>query len=377
MKKIFLFCLLLIPQMKLKAEETWSKWSQDKPIGENIIIETEERYKWYKNEEKVDYIRSDDEHNCEYLDKDNYILSNWVFSYDLPEYKEYRMIENVELRHNKDINLIKTLNIFNMISSGIINITEIKLTSNETRLEYGLIDHTNSYTKKIDKLNDDITDEIAIDLRNNDKLLITLYDFKEIENMKLEIYYINDNIKVDQFSILSKHDPHNYMLFQNITNKNYIVNCSEKVCKLSIDLEETIKNNAIEIPISFYKYQDKLYKCINIEQNYLEGYHSYIEGYEKDETSKLMFYRYKINKNDHLLNKIDEIIYNQKETDDKNNEYINDKKSNSLISYASEKNTKTNQKSLVNKVLIFTIIFLLVTTISLIIKKIVNKYRTK
>ncbi len=377
MKKFFLFCLLLIPQMKIQAEETWSDWSQDKPIGKNIIIEEEERYKWYRNKEKVNYIRLDDEYNCEYLDKENYILSDWVISYDSPEYKEYRTIENVALEQKRDINLIKTLHIFNIISSDLVNITEIQLISNKTILEYEITDHMDFSIERFDKLDDGVKDEIAIDFENHDKISLTLNNFKKLENMKLEIYFINNNNLISQIGISSGHDLYKYLTFQNITNTNYAIDCDEIVCKLTIDLEKEIKNKTVESPINVYKYQDRLYKCTNIEQNYLDGYYNYIEGYEKDENSKLMFYRYKVVKNEKSLNKIDEIIYNQKETNDNNNEDINAEKSSNLITYARENNKKENKKPLTNKVLIFSLIFFLLTTISLIIKKIVNKYRTK
>ena len=39
MKKILTFIILMIPMINVNAETKWSDWQNEKPTGENIIIE--------------------------------------------------------------------------------------------------------------------------------------------------------------------------------------------------------------------------------------------------------------------------------------------------------------------------------------------------
>ena len=130
MKKLIFILLLISPIITLKASDTWSEWQTEVPTGENIIVEKEERYKWYKVEENVSYVNIENEDICEYFDNNDYIMSDWVVSYDLPEFKKFRLIKTIKFEQNLNTNIIGTLHIFNIISNEILYITEVQVLSN-------------------------------------------------------------------------------------------------------------------------------------------------------------------------------------------------------------------------------------------------------
>lgn len=378
MKKLYILFLLIVPFTNLYAKETWSDWQVEKPLGENLIIEEEERYKWYKIIEEIKYTNLENELNCEYFDKDDFILSDWITSYNTPEYKDYRTIKASEIKQIKDINLIGTLHIFDINSDKIINITEITITQNSDNIPYTLTDKTDFNIKEFGKLNDNDIEEVAIDFENHDKISLTLNELTLNQKMYITISYLNENINIKKIGFATSHDNYNYLTFQKIYSDKFTINCDKKICELTINLEELDYETLFELPIIVYQYQDKLFKCTNKSKEYLNGYYANIENYTKDENTKKTYYRYKIKDLD-TLNKINEIVYNknQNQLNTQNNEKKDTFEVASKLTENIIKNEKKDQNANIN--LAFYIIILLVVTITvyIIIKKIVNKNRAK
>ena len=183
MKKICVLLLFICPFTKLYAEEAWSEWQDEKPLGENLIIEEEERYRWYKIIEKVEYTNIENEPNCEYFDVNDFILSEWITSYNTPEYKDYRTIKAFEIEQEKNTNIINSLHIFNLISNKVLNITEITIFKDSKAIPYTITDYTDFNIREFDKLYDNEIEEIALDFVNHDRISLNLNNLTLTQNM--------------------------------------------------------------------------------------------------------------------------------------------------------------------------------------------------
>ena len=190
--------------------------------------------------------------------------------------------------------------------------------------------------------------------------------------MSIKISYKNENIKIDKIGIATSHDIYNYITYQNIYNDIFDVQCNETICELIINIRDINFQQFPELPIIVYEYQDKLFKCTNIRKEYLNGYYVDVNDYIKDENSQTIFYRYKV-REINTLNNSKELVYKKEDniSENLNNETIisNPPSTNSPLV---ENDNKGNN----NYVYIISFIIIL-SIILLIIKKYVNKNRTK
>lgn len=386
MKKLIFILLLISPIITLKASDTWSKWQTEVPTGENIIVEKEERYKWYKVEENVSYVNIENEDICEYFDNNDYIMSDWVVSYDLPEFKKFRLIKTIKFEQNLNTNIIGTLHIFNIISNEILYITEVQVLSNNEILNYIISDKTDFQIQNFDKLNDNNIEEIALDFENYDKISITFDYLRQIENMQIKLFFINNNMNIKELGIATGHEQYNYLTFQVLNENKFDLTCNDTICELTINLKDVINdksnyNNFLNI----YEYQDKLFKCVNQKKIYLEGYYTNIDNYIKDESTKKTYYRYKT-EYIKTLNNANNIVYYkdltlENDQEDENNIEKKDDQDNVTINSKLNENTikkaKTVGKINYNIMLYIILTLATITIIYIIIKKIVNKNRAK
>lgn len=386
MKKLIFILLLISPIITLKASDTWSEWQTEVPTGENIIVEKEERYKWYKVEENVSYVNIENEDICEYFDNNDYIMSDWVVSYDLPEFKKFRLIKTIKFEQNLNTNIIGTLHIFNIISNEILYITEVQVLSNNEILNYIISDKTDFQIQNFDKLNDNNIEEIALDFENYDKISITFDYLRQIENMQIKLFFINNNMNIKELGIATGHEQYNYLTFQVLNENKFDLTCNDTICELTINLKDVINdksnyNNFLNI----YEYQDKLFKCVNQKKIYLEGYYTNIDNYIKDESTKKTYYRYKTEYTK-TLNNANNIVYYkdltlENDQEDENNIEKKDDQDNVTINSKLNENTikkaKTVGKINYNIMLYIILTLATITIIYIIIKKIVNKNRAK
>ena len=386
MKKLIFILLLISPIITLKASDTWSEWQTEVPTGENIIVEKEERYKWYKVEENVSYVNIENEDICEYFDNNDYIMSDWVVSYDLPEFKKFRLIKTIKFEQNLNTNIIGTLHIFNIISNEILYITEVQVLSNNEILNYIISDKTDFQIQNFDKLNDNNIEEIALDFENYDKISITFDYLRQIENMQIKLFFINNNMNIKELGIATGHEQYNYLTFQVLNENKFDLTCNDTICELTINLKDVIidKSNYNNF-LNIYEYQDKLFKCVNQKKIYLEGYYTNIDNYIKDESTKKTYYRYKT-KYTKTLNNANNIVYYkdltlENDQEDENNIEKKDDQDNVTINSKLNENTikkaKTVGKINYNIMLYIILTLATITIIYIIIKKIVNKNRAK
>lgn len=386
MKKLIFILLLISPIITLKASDTWSEWQTEVPTGENIIVEKEERYKWYKVEENVSYVNIENEDICEYFDNNDYIMSDWVVSYDLPEFKKFRLIKTIKFEQNLNTNIIGTLHIFNIISNEILYITEVQVLSNNEILNYIISDKTDFQIQNFDKLNDNNIEEIALDFENYDKISITFDYLRQIENMQIKLFFINNNMNIKELGIATGHEQYNYLTFQVLNENKFDLTCNDTICELTINLKDVIidKSNYNNF-LNIYEYQDKLFKCVNQKKIYLEGYYTNIDNYIKDESTKKTYYRYKTEYTK-TLNNANNIVYYkdltlENDQEDENNIEKKDDQDNVTINSKLNENTikkaKTVGKINYNIMLYIILTLATITIIYIIIKKIVNKNRAK
>lgn len=386
MKKLIFILLLISPIITLKASDTWSEWQTEVPTGENIIVEKEERYKWYKVEENVSYVNIENEDICEYFDNNDYIMSDWVVSYDLPEFKKFRLIKTIKFEQNLNTNIIGTLHIFNIISNEILYITEVQVLSNNEILNYIISDKTDFQIQNFDKLNDNNIEEIALDFENYDKISITFDYLRQIENMQIKLFFINNNMNIKELGIATGHEQYNYLTFQVLNENKFDLTCNDTICELTINLKDVIidKSNYNNF-LNIYEYQDKLFKCVNQKKIYLEGYYTNIDNYIKDESTKKTYYRYKTEYTK-TLNNANNIVYYkdltlENDQEDENNIEKKDDQDNVTINSKLNENTikkaKTVGKINYNIMLYLILTLATITIIYIIIKKIVNKNRAK
>ena len=376
MKKICVLLLFICPFTKLYAEEAWSEWQDEKPLGENLIIEEEERYRWYKIIEKVEYTNIENEPNCEYFDVNDFILSEWITSYNTPEYKDYRTIKAFEIEQEKNTNIINSLHIFNLISNKVLNITEITIFKDSKAIPYTITDYTDFNIREFDKLYDNEIEEIALDFENHDRISLNLNNLTLTQNMYINITYLNENVHIETIEFVTGHDIYDQLTFQNIDNGQFSINCNEKTCELIIKLDEIDYIMTPQFPILIYKYQDKLFKCTNKSKEYLDGYYANIDNYVKDEDSKKIYYRYKI-EYPNILNRPNELVVNKNDLaivqkEEKNNDEVINTQIENI-----DKKEKTKQNNNYNLMFYIIVLFFIATIVYVIIKKIVNKNRAK
>ena len=94
-----------------------------------------------------------------------------------------------------------------------------------------------------------------------------------------------------------RNDNENYssFIFNLLSDQNDIIYSNPTSFKGN-DFYAIIRSNSLVSHLTHYKtvytYTDKLYKTYRLERENVNEYHSYLEGYEKDESHKKTFYRY-------------------------------------------------------------------------------------
>lgn len=282
MKKIFFCVVMFLLVLNVHAvKDEYSEWSLEYPSGiPKNVIESEDRYKWYKEEIlDIEYLKKEDIYNKQ-VDYDDYktyeseeLLIEPIKLNDrtiIKEYKDYKF-------ESDNINYVV---LTNNNSNSIIGITEVIIYDNKggTKIDYSVLSEY-SYLYDNDKNKHYPLQEgksIYINLNkeyNADDVRIFLYYYSSSSNNKLSISYntFKDYPLYTRDASLFKCDP--YCELTNIGIK---------------DMIETSRTYKLNV----YKYIDKLYKTYSIKKIYADDYYSNLEGYIKDESTKKIFYRY-------------------------------------------------------------------------------------
>lgn len=264
---VSLFCFLPI----MNAEELFDIL----PINKNISIkEVEERYRWYKFVESDEYYQEEPGENCKKEESD---FSDW----DLikPESKEGRVIEEkselidlssreynriildgfiIEYLDFKEIVLTNSLGLKIPFIFGECNNCLIK-SNGET-----ILNKNSSIELKLDKL---YSDTIQVELRfgNSNNILFwetTLY---------------KDSYPVRHIGVRT---------VGSLSRVCATTHCSYKLNYMLSWTEYSSYNN------TYYRYKDSKYRCTHYKKEYVDGYYPSLEGYIKDENTKINYYKY-------------------------------------------------------------------------------------
>jgi len=268
-------------------------------------------------EENIHY-EKDVENNCEYYDKNNYIVGDWIYKFEKPEEKNYREIVKETKEIKLDRNIINRLKITSFDGNGSsLNIHEFIITDiNGEKLNYKI--------KNLDYVNTDL---------------------------------IEDNNKDNSSTFIESE-------------------CLDKLCNMKINInEEKLYKETINIKKIMYKYRDSYYKCYSPKTINLENYIKEL-GYTKQNENK----NYKQIYSDNLISNNDNNFEIKSEDKPKNIllekeiiESVNDENEKlALLTKYEDKKTKNY-----TEIYILTFILLVLITIGIFLTKKVKKCRTK
>lgn len=281
MKKIILLVISLF-NFTVKAKEyefDYSQWTSEKPQNvDEILIESEVRYKFYKEKEvNVNYLGVDDINNNVIVDYNDYIFTDYSEESDIrPLDKEGREITYEKKSYTFDTK-INGIYLSKHLSPGL-QISEIKVFNGGKEVNY----YT---TSELSFLADgDIDTYKDIDTY----FTFSLDDYYESSDISLEIYYKNNKNDYLSISYLAKNLFHTYVTKASVMKDNNIlvINYKNMTSQRTFDL-------------LYYKYRDILYKTYNVNREYLSDYYVNYDGYIKDVDNSKTFYRYI--KNEYIL----------------------------------------------------------------------------
>ena len=308
MKKIILFIstlMLFINSVKAEEYSDWVEWLDDSIKYDDI--QTETRYRFYKEEIEGEYLISDTLNKYKYNNIDNYIYSEFSNWQDVCD-GEKAIIENKILYPYKKL-IVDTNYIHLYGFAKDISINDIKVFSNEIEVPYTLdncsncvSDYSNisSSQKLILKLNKSYPSNslsFYIDVNNEYPNIIyklmTTYDI-EAQKTALAIV-INSNLK--------KFIP---------DNRWYTLAMESEVMYSEVPVIED--DNTVTYPSkNMCRYQDKMTYYYNINKVYYDNnYYTNIDGYIKDTNDYKVYYRYLIKDNE---NKIEDSYLNSNNID--------------------------------------------------------------
>ncbi len=266
MRKTLFFILLFFIIGKVNAIElTYSEWSEEYPEGINpILIESEDRYLWYKEEiYDEEYLIKEDIGDKQYDEKDYKYFESEYLREKPDEYSE-RIIEKVY--------------------------RDIEYTENDINGVYiQKVENIEIYRVVINDINGNL---IADSLTNIDENVIIKFNQKyNINDLIIKIYYKAHlrRFKILTVNLLSYDDA--YIYFSNCSIVGEV--------DTSLNLSGTDFTPDLIQRFLFYKYKDKLYKTYRINKTITNEYYTSYEDYTKDVESLKTFYRYITN--DYIL----------------------------------------------------------------------------
>lgn len=261
-KYLILILILTIISNPVKAEET-----KYKDVTEDIEI----RYKWYKEiiDENGKYyplrkITSEDKY-----DKNNYkfIRSVSINAETCSYPNEFYLIEKINFKKYK-----KTYDAKIAVIENVDPQTEIKIHYENQVLNYKIISHEND-TMVIDLNGEKLCDRLMFYINTDNKYKMSLYRdreqkqiiiAKELENQKISIPNNTWILPETQFDYTSY-----IMISYNTSSLTELIG-SKEMCA------------------SYEKY---VYKYDVAKEYYDDNYHTYVEGYIKDENDYRMYYK--------------------------------------------------------------------------------------
>ncbi len=287
--KIILLLLMFlgIGILNVKAY-TYSEWSEEYPEGyDSILIESEVRYKWYKESEiDIEYLSKSDFGDKKYdLNDFKYTIES-EYSLEKPEEKDDREITTSVMQYTfteDDINhiLFKDFSFIGALYASEIDIFE-KSTNKQINYEFESI-YNDIYHTEI--LNDDNLDTyMPINIQS--KILMNLGKKYNASNLLVKIYYKTDGTDSKSYKNMLT-----YNMVEGLIYKTARLGVCPTGCAFSMSYDASYAVNLTQ-SVTMYSFKDKIYKTYNINKEYLDDYLNNAEGYIKDESDYKTFYRY-------------------------------------------------------------------------------------
>ena len=293
MKKVILFIstlVLFINSVRAEEYSNWVDWLD--PSIQYEEVQTETRYRFYKEEIEGEYLISDTLNKYKYNDIDDYIyseFSNWQETCD----GKFANIENKILYPYKKL-VVDT----NYVQIGDltkdISFDDIKIYANEEEVSYEIIEcddcaksynHIASNEKLILKL-DNTYPSMALSFyikanSNYPSLVYRIKTFYDEKFEKIGIAYVgNSNLNTfipnEKWLYLAMESDIMYSEVPVLEDTNTVTYPSKNMCR----------------------YQEKMTYYYNINKVYYDdNYYTNIDGYIKDINDYKVYYRYLINDN--------------------------------------------------------------------------------
>ena len=281
MKKIFFCVLMFTIVLRVEAAlDVYSSWSSDYPSGiPKDVIQSEDRYKWYKEDiVDVEYLKKEDIYN-KLVDYDDYktyeseeLLDEPLKINDriiLKEYKDYKFTsDNVNYIVIENNNKNGTLGIFKLMIIDQGKGKELKISLDDKYSNIVDEDTTNSYV-----------------MEYNEKIYINLNEECKASNLRVFIYYHSSSYENKMTITYNAHK--DYPIYETV--RDLFLATYAELCNAGLG---AMKETSRTYKLNVYKYIDKYYKTYRINKTYEDEYYASLEGYKKDESTKKTFYRY-------------------------------------------------------------------------------------
>lgn len=281
MKKIFFCVLMFTIVLRVNASlDVYSSWSDVYPSGiPKSVIQSEERYKWYKEEIiDVEYLKKEDIYN-KLVDYNDYKSYESEELFEEPIKINDRIIKSEIKTYNFKESPVDYIVLSNENTTGTLGINEI-VVINYKKGEKLKISVDNNYSLAIDD-----NKETSVELKYKDKLYINLNEEIEPKDIRLYIYY---NSSSNKNKLTIEYNAHKeYSIYKKISDLYYCTLAELYLVGIN-DMSEIDKNYQVKI----YKYIDKYYKTYKVKKTYKDEYYASLDGYVKDESTKKIFYRY-------------------------------------------------------------------------------------
>jgi hypothetical protein len=341
MKKIFLMIILFLGCFKVSALENNIWTDQISSNDSSLMLNSEERYRWYKEEKVYSdeyYIEGQNDSSYPFIDYSDSTESDWSGWLDeKPIDLSGRTIDTSSVIRYHTIKPVRYLFLENFRDEydGKFNIAELNVLIDGVEIYPEII--CNDCSKNfINYINDGVLDDKTY-INDGGEIMIDLGNYYDIYQIGLWFYlysykYSSMNFEMN-FNAGNSLSDRNYakrfinyqVSYDDYNNPEAYYLCADKAFSFNPEYGDWIYVDEyfsreyyeeIEV-IDAYRYKDIKYRYYNIEKSYLDGYYKETPGelYIKDEDSAKTFYLYEIKDDNEVINNENEDTLDKK-TDD-------------------------------------------------------------
>lgn len=284
MKKVFVIFILLFALLDVNAY-TFSQWQEDFPLNvSEELVQSEERFLWQREEVvDVEYLPKE-KIGDKKVDLNDSKYSEWsADSMIKPEKLSEREIRSERKVYNPTYDEIDHLLFTGFMNQIYFSEIEIYDKASGEKIEYDIENVYFDYCKPLGLNNGDYSDYVK--LNEDCKISLNLKKQYNVSNLEITIYYNSLDVTFWRMFYTSG-------IFLEVVMKEKMAVSGSSTSVYLYDSSDKTYFDRRPCGGIFYTYRDKLYKTYNIKNNVTSEYYSELDGYEKIEESKKMFYRY-------------------------------------------------------------------------------------